>query len=310
MSILVTGSIAYDNIMDFPGRFRDHILPEKIHMLSVSFLVDNLKRMRGGAGANVAYNLSLLGERATILAAVGEDFGDYRDWLESKGVDTTPVRVVPGEFTASCFITTDLDDNQITGFYPGAMRKACELSLGDAHTSADLVVISPDDPAAMAKYPSECRTLGTPYVYSPGQQTVSLSAEQLLDGVSGARCVIGNDYEMEMIASKTGRTPEALLDLAETVIVTYGERGSRILTADGPIEVAPVAPARVVDPTGAGDAYLAGVAYGLARGLPPKRYGATAAALASQAVTEYGTQSHTFAVPALTGAADAPDGET
>lgn len=294
MSIVVTGSIAFDNIMNFPGYFKDHILPEKVHVLSVSFLVDTLKRQRGGAGANVAYNLSLLGERVRLLGAVGEDFDEYRGWLESQGVDTSSVWTVPGELTASAFITTDLDDNQITGFYPGAMRQAVDLSLSEMDDDVSLAVITPDDPGAMAKYPGECRDLGIPYVYSPGQQIVSLSSEQLIDGMTGARCVIGNNYEMEMIASRTGHSTSDLLDLAAMVITTFGDRGSKITTADGVVDVDAVAPAKVVDPTGAGDAYVAGIARGLSRGDAPEDFGRVASLAASHAIAEYGTQAHTY----------------
>jgi adenosine kinase len=293
LSILVTGSIAFDNIMDFPGYFKDHILPEKVHILSVSFLVESLKRQRGGAAANVAYNLALLGEKPRLLGAVGNDFDEYRGWLEGVGVDTSPVWVVPGEFTASAFITTDRDDNQITGFYPGAMRLASDLSINDLD-DISLVVITPDDPGAMVKYPGECRSLGIPYVYSPGQQIVSLSPDQLTDGVTGARCVIGNDYEMEMIRSKTGHTHSDLLGMAEMVITTLGDRGSRIETADGAVDIAAVAPSQVVDPTGAGDAYVAGVAQGIATSNSPENFGRVAALSASYAISEYGTQAHTY----------------
>jgi len=293
MGIVVTGSIAFDNIMDFPGYFKDHILPEKVHILSVSFLVESLKRQRGGAAANVAYNLALLGESPRLLGAVGSDFDGYREWLEEAGVDTSPVSVIQGEFTASAFITTDRDDNQITGFYPGAMRMAADLSIADTG-DATLVVITPDDPGAMAKYPAECRSLGVPYVYSPGQQIVSLSPEQLSDGVSGAACVIGNDYEMELIRSKTGFTEQDLLGMAGMVVTTLGDRGSRIETSDGSVEIAAVAPKQMVDPTGAGDAYLAGVARGIARGDAPADFGRVAALTASQAIAEYGTQAHSY----------------
>jgi len=196
VGIVVTGSIAFDNIMDFPGYFKDHILPEKVHMLSVSFLVETMKKQHGGAGANVAYNLALMGERPLLVGAVGDDFGDYQAWLENKGVDTSAVLHVPDEFTASAFITTDLDNNQITGFYPGAMRQAGGFSFDDVDGDISLVVITPDNPDAMAHYPGECRRRAIPYVFCPGQQTVSLTPEQLVGAVTGAACVIGNDYEM------------------------------------------------------------------------------------------------------------------
>src|SRR3954463_6017289 len=168
MRIFVTGSIAYDYIMVFPGRFRDHILPDKMHVLSVSFLVDSLKRRRGGTAANIAYNLALLGERPLVVGTVGEDFNDYREWLESKGVDTSGIKVIAGEHTASCFINTDLQDNQITAFYPGAMAQAATVSLHDLKVGTDdLVLIAPNDPGAIRRYVKECTEAGIPYLYDP-----------------------------------------------------------------------------------------------------------------------------------------------
>jgi adenosine kinase len=293
MPIVVTGSVAFDHIMDFPGSFKDHILPEKVHVLSVSFLVESLKKQHGGAAANIAYNLALLGERPVVLAAVGEDFGDYRDFMQAAGIDTSALHVVDGELTASAFITTDRDDNQITGFYPGAMRAAGQLSL-DGLRDVDLAVVSPDAPDAMARYPGECRERAIPYVYLPGQQIVSLSPGQLLDGIRGAACVIGNDYEMELLASKTESSPDDLLAMTGVVVTTLGELGSRITTRDREVEI-PAAPARrVVDPTGAGDAYAAGVSLGLLRGDPPERFGRIGALCAAYAVEQYGTQRHRF----------------
>jgi adenosine kinase len=293
-TIIVTGSVAFDHIMDFPGRFKEHILPDKVHMLSVSFLVDNLKKVRGGCAANIAYNLALLGERPKMVATVGDDFGEYRAWLEDKGVDTSGTRVIAGDFTASCFITTDLDDNQITGFYTGAMKAAGSVSLHDTMQAGDIVIISPNDPGAMVKYPGECREIGASWVYDPGQQIVRLSGDEMLDGVKGARCVVGNDYEMALIQDKTGRAPEALLELAETIVVTKGEQGSTIMTRDGQVEIPPVKARRVLDPTGAGDAYRAGLLVGLVRGDTPERYGRVASLAAVYAVEEYGTQAHSY----------------
>jgi adenosine kinase len=293
MSIVVTGSVAFDHIMDFPGHFKDHILPDKVHVLSVSFLVDSLKKVPGGCAANISYNLALLGERPTLMATVGEDFAEYRAWLEERGVDTSATRVIAGDFTASCFITTDKDDNQITGFYTGAMRQAGVLSMKDV-PSIDVAIISPNDPGAMVKYARECRELGVGYVYDPGQQIVRLSGEELLDGISGARCVIGNDYEMALVEERTGKSPEQLLDLAESIIVTLGEQGSYILTRDGRIDIPSAPVRRVLDPTGAGDAFRAGIVRGLVRGEPPEHYGRVAALAAAYEVEEYGPQAHGY----------------
>jgi adenosine kinase len=295
MTIVVTGSVAFDNIMNFPGYFKDHILPDKVHVLSVSFLLETMQRMRGGAAANIAYSLALMGESPQILATVGDDFDGYRTELEAAGVDTSPVQVVSGEFTASAFITTDKDDNQITGFYPGAMREAgAMLSVHDLETDPELVVVSPDDPVAMARYPGECRDRGIPYVYSPGQQIVSLDSGQLMDGIKGAKCLIGNDYEMEMIASKVGYQASELTWLAEIVITTMGEKGSKIVSPAEEIEIPAIPVSNVADPTGAGDAYVAGVARGIAKGQDPKTYGQVASLAAARAVEHYGTQAHSY----------------
>ena len=179
MRIVVTGSIAYDYIMVFPGRFRDHILPDKMHVLSVSFLVESMKRQRGGTAANIAYNLALLGERPTVMGTVGEDFAEYRLWLEEQGIDTSAIRPVPGEFTSSCFINTDLQDNQITAFYPGAMSHAHTLSFkDDGLRTTDFVIIAPNDPRAMARYAAECTELCIPYLYDPSMQAPRMTGEE------------------------------------------------------------------------------------------------------------------------------------
>jgi adenosine kinase len=295
LSILVTGSMAYDYIMDFPGRFSDHILPEKVHMLSVSFMVKGLKRNRGGVAGNVAHNLRLLGAPVGILGTIGHDAGEYRAWLDERGVDTRLLYTIDDEFTASCFITTDQANNQITGFYPGAMNRCGRFSLHDAPRELlDLVIIAPNDPVAMARYPGECRDLGVPYIYNPAQQIVVLSPDDLLDGVRGAAVVLANDYEYEMIANKTGLSPAAMLDLCRMVIITMGETGSLIRTREGEVHI-PAAPARqVVDPTGAGDAYTAGIAVGLLRDYPLPLLGRLAALTAVYAVESYGTQNHSF----------------
>jgi adenosine kinase len=295
LSILVAGSMAYDYIMDFPGRFSDHILPEKVHMLSVSFMVKGLQRNRGGVAGNVAHNLRLLGAPAGILGTVGHDAAEYRAWLDERGVDTRLLHTIADEFTASCFITTDQANNQITGFYPGAMNTCGQFSLEDAPRDLlDLVVIAPNDPVAMARYPGECRKLGVPYIYNPAQQIVVLSPDDLLDGIRGAAVVLANDYEYEMIENKTGLSPVTMLDLCEMVIITMGDTGSLIRTRQGETRI-PVAPARqVIDPTGAGDAYTAGIAVGLLRGEAPPLLGRLAALTAVYAVESYGTQNHTY----------------
>lgn len=295
MSILVSGSLAYDHIMDFQGHFKDHILPEKVHILNVSFLVNSLRKLRGGCAAIIAFNLALLQEHPTVIGTVGHDFEDYRRWLEEAGVDTSAIKIINDEFTASCFITTDKDSNQITGFYPGAMNYAHELKVADYQSKGmKLAIVSPNDPEAMISHARECRELGLPYIYDPGQQVIFLEGEVLLDGIRGSRAVIGNDYELGIIEKKTGRTPEQLLELTEMVIVTRGQYGSTIITRDRSVDVPVAAEREVVDPTGGGDAYRAGIIKGLLHGYSLEQMGRVAALAATYCIEQYGTQSHSY----------------
>jgi adenosine kinase len=267
--VLVTGSVAWDNIMSFGGRFAEHILPDRLHSLNVSFLVERMDRRRGGCAANIAYSCALHGLRPRIVAAVGSDWTEYRDWLEQRGIDTSLAAVHDDVLTASCFITTDAGNNQITGFYPGAMARARDLSLKEVDAKAFLAIVSPNDPEAMRRYPEECRALGLPFIYDPGQQIIALDGKSLEDGLRGARATVLNEYEHEVLGKKTGRSPADLLELAEAVIVTLGAKGSRIWARDerAPIDVPAVNVKKVVDPTGAGDAYRGGLIRGLASGL-------------------------------------------
>jgi adenosine kinase len=296
MRILVTGSIAYDYIMVFPGRFRDHILPDKMHVLSVSFLVDSLQRRRGGTAANIAYNLALLGERPVVVGTVGEDFGDYREWLEGAGVDTSGVRVIASEHTASCFINTDLQDNQIIAFYPGAMAKAATISLIDdlKATADDLVVIAPNDPAAIDRYTAECTAAGVPYLYDPSMQLPRMTREQLEAGCRGAKILAGNDYEFGMMAEKMGVAEADLRRSVPITVMTRGEAGA-LVTVDGQEhEIPPAKPRQVVDPTGAGDAFRAGFLRGMRLGLSWGVTGRLAALTAVHAIEHPGPQQHGY----------------
>jgi adenosine kinase len=297
MRIVVTGSLAYDYIMDFPGHFKDHILPDKAHMLTVSFLVDSMRRMRGGVAGNIAYSLALLGERPLVVASAGQDFGEYREWMERQGIDTSGIVETEDDFTASCFINTDKSNNQIVAFYAGAMAQAKNLSLLDLGLTADdLVVISPTDPEAMSRYADECRQLGVPFLFDPGKQTPRLEGEQILAGMTGASVLIGNDYEFAMLAQKTGRTEEELISAAPLTVVTRGEQGSTIYAeTDGQEVNIPIAPVTDVgDPTGAGDAYIAGLVFGLARRFPLEVVGRIAALTAAYAIEQRGCQEHHF----------------
>lgn len=298
MSIVVTGSLAYDNIMVFPGYFKDHILPQKIHQINVSFLVDSMRRQRGGCASNIAYNLSLLGERPQIMGTVGQDFAEYRKWLEAHGIDTRHIVEIEGEFTASCTIITDMANNQIAGFYTGAMAMAHTLFFkAQDYKSIEIVIISPNDPLAMTQYARECRELSIPYIYDPGQQITRLSGEELVAGTRGAKMLIVNDYEFEMIRNKTGLCAEDVLDLTEIVIITKGEHGSVVRTKDSALEIPIAKPRQVVDITGAGDAYRAGIIKGYVHGCSLDTMGKMGSLSATYAIEEHGTQNHYYTWP-------------
>jgi len=295
MRIVVTGSIAFDYIMSFPGRFRDHILPDKIHMLSVSFLVDSMRKERGGCAPNIAYSLALLGERPTVMGTVGQDFSDYRAWLEQHGVDTSLIREIPDLFTASFFVSTDQDNNQIASFYTGAMARARDLSFHHAGSpKPTLAVISPNDPVAMTQYARECKALGIPYIYDPSQQIIRLSADELVESARGARVLIVNDYELEMFKNKTRLTDEEVQGLADILIVTCGEEGS-VIWADGRrVEVPAVGTNALCEPTGVGDAYRAGIIKGMLRGYSWETTGRIASLAATYVLEKHGTQNHRY----------------
>ena len=296
MSVIVTGSIAYDNIMDFPGHFKDHILPDKIHVLNVSFLVNTLKRQRGGVAANIAYTMALLGAPPAVFSSVGaNDWSDYAEWMARHGIDTRYINVVPDDFTATCYITTDLDNNQITGFYTGAMANDKQLSLASIpRAEMDLVIIGPTEPEPIARFTRECQAMGVPYVYSPIWQIIRLSAEELAEGVRGAAVVIANDYEYEMIKNKTGLEPKDIIEHAGMVVITRGKHGSVIMSKDEVAAIPPAKPRQVVDPVGAGDAHLGGLVFALQAGMDIHRAGRVASLAAVYAIEQYGTQAHSY----------------
>jgi len=292
--VVCTGSIAYDYILNFKGRFKEHILPDKTHILNLSFLVDNLHKRRGGVAGNYAYNLSLLGYPAAVLATAGADAAEYRDWLEARGIDCSGLRLIDGEITATGFTTTDLDDNQITGYYGGAMRQAAMLGLDDGPAAMHAVVIGPNDPAAMMRLTSECRERGVPFVFDPAHQLPRLEAADLTVAADGAWILIGNDYEIELIKQRMRCDDDTLLRHADMVVTTLGRDGSRIASRDGLTEI-PAAPSGpVVDPTGAGDAYRAGLVAGLLRGLDLAASGRVASLAATYAIEQVGTAEHAY----------------
>jgi adenosine kinase len=293
MDVVVTGSIAYDYLMTFPGRFVEHILPDQLQHVSLSFLVDEMRRQRGGCAANIAYNLALLGERPRLMGTVGQDFHDYRAWLEEHGVDTSLTHDEMDLFTASFFVNTDLDGNQIASFYTGAMARARNLSLRGLR--ADLVTISPNDPQAMVQYAAECRESGLPYLYDPSQQIIRLSGDDLRAGVEGCDMLVVNEYEFEMLREKTGLGAEALRAApARACVVTCGAEGSRMWAGGDVYDIPIVPPHRVADPTGVGDAYRAGLIKGLALGLSWDLTGRIGALAATYALEECGTQCHEY----------------
>jgi adenosine kinase len=296
MSIVVTGSIAFDYLMSFPGKFTEHFLPEHMSRVSLSFLVDTMDKRRGGCAPNISYTLALLGERPRLMATAGQDFDEYRRWLEAAGVDTSLVREVPGKFTASFFCSTDVDSNQIASFYTGAMANAGELSFRGVD-DCELAMISPNDPGAMIQYAQECRTLRLPFIWDPGQQCARMSGLELQDGLTGSQMVICNDYEFELIRQKTSLDEDSVLERTEGLVITRGEQGCSIYTSEGRVDVPAVIPTRIVDPTGVGDAFRAGFLKGLARRADYEVCARLGAVAAAYALEHLGGQSHAFTWP-------------
>ncbi len=297
MNILLTGSVAFDYLMTFPGYFRDHILPDRLQTISLSFLVESMVRLRGGIAPNIAYTLALLGERPRLWATVGEDFEEYRAYLESHGIDTSGARVIPGVFTASFFANTDRANAQISSFYPGAMAYAAQLSLTELRDNLpDVVMISPNDPQAMRLYIDECRQMGLPFLYDPSQQVVRMSGEDLRSGLEGAMALFCNDYEYALIQKNTGLGAEAVLKNRPDayVVVTRGEQGTTIYTNAGTYDI-PIVPAeQILDPTGVGDAFRGGFLAGYSRGFDMATCGRMGALAATYCLEQNGPQGHSF----------------
>lgn len=294
-TVVVSGSIAFDTLMSFPGLFGEHFLPDKLDKISVSFLVDTLKKRRGGCAANIAYSLALLGEKPVLFGAVGGDFMEYGSWLASRGVDVSGVRVFPEEYTSSFFVSTDRSGNQIASFYTGAMRLADSLRL--AHLKREdigLVVVAPNDPAAMNRIVEECRASGLATLYDPGQQVVRLDSDSLKHGISGARWFVLNEYEWELVTRKTGWKITDVLKHAEAMVVTLGEKGSVVHTRDGETSIPAAPPKAVVDPTGVGDAFRAGLISGRLGGLPWDIAGRMGSLSATYVLETDGPQSHSY----------------
>ncbi len=307
MNIVITGSIAFDYLMRFPGNFLDHVKPDRIQKLSLSFLVDEMVKRRGGCAPNIAYSLALLGEHPTVMGTAGQDFGEYRQWLEAQGVDTSAIKIVPELFTASFFATTDEDLNQIASFYTGAMAGARTLSFHDFATPVDLTIISPNDPEAMDKYPRECRELGIRYIYDPSQQVVRSSPESLRNGVVGADILVVNDYEYELLKDRTGMDDVEIRGAVErAVIVTQGAEGALIWADEAlrmpevaPLHIPAVPPREILDPTGVGDAFRSGLMKGMALGLPWAACGRLGSLAATYVLETNGPQAHSYTLAAF-----------
>lgn len=258
MDILLTGSVAYDYLMTFPGLFSEQFLPERLEKISLSFLVDSMSRQRGGVAPNIAYTMALLGQRPRVMATVGEDFAEYRTWLEERGVDTSLMEVVPGFFTASFFATTDRSNAQIASFYPGAMGEASRQSLLDIHPVPNLAIVSPNSPSAMTKFAQECKTLSIPYLYDPSQQVLRLDGDELKRDMDGAHFLFVNDYEFDLISKKTGWDLATILQHVMVVVVTRGKDGANVYVGSDDYYIPTVPERQVVDPTGVGDAFRGG----------------------------------------------------
>ncbi len=295
MRIAVTGSIAFDYIMTYPGEFAEMLRTEGMDKISVSFLVDDLTRHRGGVAPNIAYTLALLGERPLLVGSAGLDFPEYGVFLREIGVDISGARIHDDLFTASFFVSTDRVNNQIASFYTGAMARARDLTLKDSGAAqADLIVISPNDPQAMHNYADECRALGLRYVYDPSQQVARIAGVELAADLRGASILIVNDVEYYALMRKTALSHDDLMHHVGTLIVTRGENGADIYEQGATHHIPVVPPGRVVDPTGVGDAFRAGLLKGLAAGWPWEISGRVGALAATYALEHRGTQSHQF----------------
>ncbi|HSM55945.1 MAG TPA: carbohydrate kinase family protein [Candidatus Sulfomarinibacteraceae bacterium] len=294
MNVVVTGSIAYDYLMFFAGEFAEHLLEQQLRSLSVSFLVDSLRRERGGTAPNIAYTMALLKGQPMVMATAGEDFGSYREWLEQHGVNTSAIKEIEGEYCASFFANIDEVQNQIGAFYAGAMAHAGELSFAQHAPDAELAIISPNEPGAMRRYVEECKALDIAYIYDPSQQTIRLTADDLVEGIDGCYLLTVNEYELSMIEEKTGLDEDEILRRAEGLLVTRGKEGSQIIVDGDYVEIPPVPPHEVAEPTGAGDGFRGGLLRGIQLGLPWSICGRMGALAATYVLENMGTQNHRY----------------
>lgn len=293
MSALITGSIAYDTIMVFHDQFKNHIISDKVHMLNVSFLVPDMRREYGGCAGNIAYNLKLLGSDPLPMATVGRDFDSYGDWIEQCGIDTRFIKVFDNTYTAQAFITTDMDDNQITAFHPGAMSFAHENLIDDAE-GVTIGIVAPDGRDGMIEHAIQFAEKGIPFIFDPGQGLPMFDGEDLLRFIEQATWVAVNDYEAEMLEERTGKSPHEIAEMVDAMIITRGGKGSHIYTSEHRIEIPAVTPREISDPTGCGDAYRAGLIYGLMNDMDWETTGRVASLMGAIKIAHHGTQNHRF----------------
>jgi adenosine kinase len=294
MQIFISGSMAYDRIMDFPGYFADHILPNKIHMLNVCFNINGLVEKFGGTAANIAYTLALLGEQPGIVATAGDDFDRYEGWLAENRLPTRWIKHIPGVLTAGAYITTDLDDNQITAFNPGAMASEADLPGFDGNPADTLVFVAPGNKNDMLGFTERCRRYGVPFFFDPGQSLNIWQGEELRQAVAGALCFISNDYELSLFLQMTGWSVDSLYEQARVLITTHGPQGTVVDLRGDKMLIPAVPPEPLCDPTGAGDALRAGILKGLAMGADWLTCCQMGSVAATYAVERYGTQEHRF----------------
>jgi adenosine kinase len=293
MSALICGSFAYDTIMVFQDHFKNHILPDKVHILNVAFHVPELRREFGGCAANIAYNLNLLGGKALPMGTVGRDFGPYAEWLDELGIPRDHIRLIDSTYTAQAFITTDQDDNQITAFHPGAMDFAHEVSVEDA-SGITLGIVSPDGRQGMIEHAEQFVEAGIPFIFDPGQAMPLFGGDDFRRFIEQATWVCVNDYESQLLQDRTGLSPHDIAGMVEALIVTRGGKGSYIYQGDKRIDI-PAAPVNgIVDPTGCGDAFRGGLLYGLMNGLDWETTGRMAALMGAIKIEQHGTQNHVF----------------
>lgn len=295
MSALICGSFAYDTIMVFPDRFKNHILPDKVHILNVSFLVPEMRREFGGCAGNIAYNLKQLGGDALPMGTVGDDFGPYAEWMDRCGITRKHVKTVEGHFTGQAFITTDLDDNQITAFHPGAMSFSHEVKVDDAE-GVTLGIVSPDGRDGMIQHAEQFAEAGIPFIFDPGQGMPMFSGEDLEHFIDQATYVTMNDYESEMLQERTGLSPAQIAERVDALIVTRGGEGSIIYSGGKRFDIPAARVDAVTDPTGCGDAFRGGLLYGLQNGLDWETTGRIASLMGAIKISHHGTQNHSFSI--------------